>query len=244
VRRTRLAGLGEDGPRWKPALFPAPLADVTVRFSPLALASSADDRSMNIWSRSMLHRLCLKVALTALAVLLGFVTPLAAQDYEVDRAHAGISFKIAHLGLSWIQGRFDQFGGEFTIDAANPDKSAFTITINPASIDTNNQKRDDHLRSPDFLNAKQFPAMKFKSTAVRPINGGYSVTGDFTMHGVTKPITLELIGGRTQEMPKGVQRTGFSSEFVLKRADFGIGQVTPMLGDKIYVTASFEGTRK
>ncbi len=63
----------------------------------------------------------------------------------------------------------------------NPDKSAFTITINPASIDTNNQKRDEHLRGPDFLNVKQFAAMKFKSTAVRPINGGYSVTGDFTM---------------------------------------------------------------
>jgi polyisoprenoid-binding protein YceI len=192
----------------------------------------------------MLHRVCLKIALTVLAVLLGLANPLAAQDYSVDPAHAGITFKIAHMGLSWVQGRFDEFRGEFTIDIANPDKSQFTITINPASIDTNNQKRDEHLRSPDFLNAKQFPAMKFRSTSVRPIKGGYSVTGDFLMHGVSKPITFELVGGRTQEMPKGVQRTGFSSEFVLNRSDFGIGQVTPMLGEKIYVTASFEGTRK
>jgi polyisoprenoid-binding protein YceI len=192
----------------------------------------------------MLHRLCLKVALTALAVLLGFVTPLAAQDYEIDRAHSGISFKIAHLGLSWIQGRFDQFEGEFTIDTANPDRSLFTMKINPASIDTNNPKRDEHLRSPDFFNVKQFPAMSFKSTTVRPIKNGYEVTGDFTMHGVTKPITLELIGGRTAEFPKGKMRTGFSSEFVLKRADFGIDKYLPAAGAQIYVSASFEGTQK
>jgi polyisoprenoid-binding protein YceI len=192
----------------------------------------------------MLHRLSLKIALAALAVLLGFAAPSMAQDYAVDGMHAGINFKISHLGLSWIQGRFDEFKGEFTIDATSPEQTSFALKINPASVDTNNQKRDEHLRSPDFLNVKQFPSMSFKSTAVRPIKGGYEVTGEFTMHGVTKPVTLELIGGRTQEMPKGVQRTGFSSEFVLKRADFGIGQVTPMIGEKIYVTVSFEGTRK
>jgi polyisoprenoid-binding protein YceI len=192
----------------------------------------------------MSHRLCLKIALAALAALMGTASPAMAQDYVVDGMHAGISFKIAHMGLSWIQGRFDEFKGQFTIDATTPEKTSFELSINPASIDTNNQKRDEHLRSPDFLNVRQFPAMKFKSTAVRPIKGGYEVTGDFTMHGVTKPVTFELIGGRTQEMPKGVQRIGFSSEFALKRADFGVGQVTPMLGEKIYATVSFEGTRK
>jgi len=192
----------------------------------------------------MSHRFCLRIALAALATLLATVSPVLAEEYAVDPAHSGISFKISHLGLSWIQGRFDEFGGQFTVDTANPEKTSFALSINPASIDTNNQKRDEHLRSPDFLNVRQFPAMKFKSTSVRPINGGYSVTGDFTMHGVTKPVTFELLGGRTQEMPKGVQRTGFSSEFALKRADFGVGQVTPMLGEKIYATVSFEGTRK
>jgi polyisoprenoid-binding protein YceI len=192
----------------------------------------------------MLHRLCLKVALAALAALLGFAAPAIAENYTVDAAHAGINFKIAHLGLSWIQGRFDEFSGNFTIDATTPEKSSFAIEINPASIDTNNQKRDEHLRSPDFLNVKQFPAMNFKSTAVRPVKGGYEVIGDFTMHGVTKSINLELVGGRTDEFPPGVTRTGFSAEFVLKRSDFGIGKATPAIGDKIYVAVSFEGTRK
>ncbi len=192
----------------------------------------------------MFRRVCVTMAGLALAAALGLASPVVADEYTVDPQHAGINFKISHLGLSWVQGRFDEFGGAFTIDSANPEKSSFTININPASIDTNNQKRDDHLRSGDFLNVKQFPAMNFKSTAVRPIKGGYEVTGDFTMHGVTKSITLELVGGHTAEFPPGVHRTGYSSEFVLRRADFGVGAVTPALGDKIYVAVSFEGTRK
>lgn len=192
----------------------------------------------------MFRRVCVTMAGLALAAALGLASPLVADEYAVDAQHAGINFKISHIGLSWVQGRFDEFGGAFTIDSANPEKSSFTITINPASIDTNNQKRDDHLRSGDFLNVKQFPAMNFKSTAVRPIKGGYEVTGDFTMHGVTKSITMELVGGHTAEFPPGVHRTGYSSEFVLRRADFGVGAVTPALGDKIYVAVSFEGTRK
>ena len=192
----------------------------------------------------MFHRLCLKIALATLAAFLGSVLPAMAEEYTVDAQHAGINFKIAHLGLSWIQGRFDEFGGHFTIDSSTPDKSSFTLSINPASIDTNNHKRDEHLRSPDFLNVKQFPAMKFQSTAVRPTKGGYEVTGDFTLHGVTRPITLELVGGRTREFPKGVARTGFSSEFSLRRADFGIDKALPDIGEKVYVAVSFEGRRK
>jgi polyisoprenoid-binding protein YceI len=192
----------------------------------------------------MFRRVCVTMAGLALVAALGLVSPVAADEYAVDGMHAGVNFKISHLGLSWVQGRFDQFGGEFTIDTVNPEKSSFTLNINPASIDTNNQKRDEHLRSGDFLNVKQFPAMKFKSTAVRPVKGGYEVTGDFTMHGVTKPVTLELVGGHTAEFPKGVTRVGFSAEFTLRRADFGIGPVTPTLGEKIYAAVSFEGTRK
>ncbi|HET6326542.1 MAG TPA: YceI family protein [Planctomycetaceae bacterium] len=192
----------------------------------------------------MLHRVCPKIALAALATLLGFASPGLADDYSVDAMHSGVNFKISHLGLSWIQGRFDEFGGRFTIDSSNPEKSSFELTINPASIDTNNQKRDEHLRSPDFLNARQFPSMSFKSTAVHPVKNGFEVTGDFTMHGVTKPMTLELVGGRTAEFPKGMNRTGYSAEFALKRADFGIDKGLPDIGAQVYVAVSFEGVRK
>src|SRR2546423_462462 len=100
--------------------------------------------------------------------LVAFVlaTPaLSADDYTIDTAHSGVSFKISHLGLSWIQGRFNEFAGTFTLDEqdATGAKTAFSLTIKADSIDTNNPKRDSHLRSQDFLNAKQFPGITFKS---------------------------------------------------------------------------------
>jgi len=168
----------------------------------------------------------------------------AAESYTVDGMHAGVNFKISHLGLSWVYGRFDEFSGAFTVDPEDAASCAFELTINADSVDTNSKKRDDHLRSPDFFNSKQFPAITFKSTSVKPTKGGYEVTGDFTMHGVTKPLTFTLIGGRHAEFPKGVQRTGFATEFVIKRSDFGIEKFSEAVGDKVFVAISFEGTKK
>jgi polyisoprenoid-binding protein YceI len=178
--------------------------------------------------------------------LLGAAMPLqAADEYAVDTMHAGIQFKISHIGLSWIYGRFNDFSGTFAID---PDlaQCAFGLTIKAESVDTANAKRDQHLRSPDFFNVKQFPTITFESTAVKPIKDGYEVTGNLTMHGVTRAITFPLVGGRKAEFPKGVQRTGFSTVLVLKRADFGVGleQFAKALGDEVHVAISFEGTKK
>jgi polyisoprenoid-binding protein YceI len=94
----------------------------------------------------------------AFAAVLLLVPALAADEYAVDTAHASVTFKISHLGLSWIHGRFDDFSGGFTINDI-PEKCSFGLTIKTDSIDTNNKQRDDHLRSPDFFNAKQFPAI-------------------------------------------------------------------------------------
>lgn len=172
-----------------------------------------------------------------------------ADEYAVDPMHSGVNFKISHLGLSWIHGRFNSYSGSFTLDAADPGKSdpgksSFTLTIKTESIDTNNAKRDEHLRAPDFFNAKQYPTITFKSTAVKPAKEGYEVTGDLTLHGVTKPVTFTLVGGRKAEFPQGVQRTGFSMEFVLKRSEFGMTKFGDMLGDDVHVAVSFEGTKK
>lgn len=168
----------------------------------------------------------------------------SADDYAVDPAHSGVNFKISHLNLAWIHGRFNDFAGTFTIDPDDPAKSSFAMTIKPESVDTNNQKRDDQLRSPDFFNVKQFPVLSFKSTAVKAIKDGYEVSGDFTLHGVTKPITLTLVGGRHVEFPKGVQRTGFSTDLTIKRSDFGMDKFTQALGDDVQIAVSFEGAKK
>jgi polyisoprenoid-binding protein YceI len=182
-------------------------------------------------------------AVLAFAACLATTAPLRADEYAVDTMHAGVNFKISHLGLSWIHGRFNEFSGTFTIDP-DPAKCSFNLTIKTESIDTANSKRDEHLRSPDFFNVKQFPMITFKSTTVKPIKDGYEVTGDLTMHGQTKQVTLALQGGRTAEFPKGVQRTGFSTEVVLKRSEFGIDKGLEALGDDVHTAISFEGTKK
>ncbi len=176
---------------------------------------------------------------------LGAAAPAqAADDYAIDTMHASVNFKISHLGLSWVHGRFNDFSGNFTIDPDDASKCSFDLTIKAESIDTNNPKRDTHLRSPDFFNIKQFPEITFKSTGAKAIKDGYEVTGDLTMHGETKSVTFTLAGGRKAEFPKGVARTGYSTDLILKRSDFGIVKFAEALGDKVYIAVSFEGTKK
>jgi polyisoprenoid-binding protein YceI len=191
-----------------------------------------------------MHKQFLQMALAGV-LSFGLGTVVKADDYTIDAVHSGVSFQISHVGLAYIHGRFDDFSGNFTIDTSDPSKSAFSLSIKSESVDTNNSKRDDHLRSPDFFNVKQFPTISFTSTSVKPIDGGYEVTGDLTIHGATKPVTFSLKGGGSAEFPKGVSRTGFStSQIVVKRSDFGVGKPMPVLGDEVYVSISFEGTKK
>jgi polyisoprenoid-binding protein YceI len=179
----------------------------------------------------------------AASAVLGLGMVAAGDDYTIDSAHSGVTFKISHSELNWIYGRFNQFSGEFAVDSSDPSKSSFTMTIKPDSIDTNSAKRDGHLRSPDFFDTKRYPGMKFSSTSVKPIDGGLEVTGDFTLHGETKPVTFNLMGGKTIAA-KGGQRTGYTAEFKLKRSDFGISKFAPMLGDDVWISVSFQGVKK
>lgn len=161
-----------------------------------------------------------------------------AQQYVIDPAHTAITFQVAHAGISWTHGRFNAVQGAFSVNGAN---SQFATTIDAASIDTGNQQRDDHLRSPDFFNVKQFPTLAFQSTKVEPVQGGLSVSGELTLHGVKKPITFLLKGGKTAEFPPGVQRIGYSTSFRLKRSEFGMTNMLEAVGDDVYVNISFEG---
>ncbi len=170
----------------------------------------------------------------------------AAETYSIDPTHSGVTFKISHIGLSWIHGRFNNYAGTFSIDPDDAGKCSFEMKINTESIDTNNNMRDNHLRSPDFFNVKQFPAISFESTGVKAVKDGYEVTGNLTLHGVAKPVTFALVGGKKAEFPKGVQRTGYSTELILKRSDFGVGkaQFANALGEDVHIEISFEGVQK
>ncbi len=182
----------------------------------------------------------------AVALLLAgsFPSLSRAQIYELDAMHTSVNFRVSHLGLSWTFGRFNDVSGAFRIDPADAGKCAFQVAIKTESIDTGNTKRDDHLRSPDFFNVKQFPLLSFKSTAVEAVKEGYAVTGDLTMHGATKAVKFVLVGGRKAEFPKGIRRTGYTTELVLKRSEFEMDKMKEAIGDDVHITISFEGIEK
>lgn len=186
-------------------------------------------------------------SLTALAlgaVLCAASVPAVAADvYAYDAVHSSVSFKARHLDVSWIHGRFNEVEGKFSLDRQAPSKSTFELTIKADSVDTANAKRDEHLRQPDYFDTKQFPTINFKSTSVKAIDGGYEVTGDFTMHGKTKKITFVMKGGKEHDF-KGVKRVGFSTELSLKRSDFGFDQnaIGP-IGDEALIIIDCEGVR-
>jgi polyisoprenoid-binding protein YceI len=183
--------------------------------------------------------------LVALSIVsLAVAAIVRADNYDIDPMHTSVTFKISHLGLSWVHGRFNEVSGSFTIDPADAAKSSFALNIKPESIDTGIPKRDEHLKSGDFLNVKQNPQLNFKSTAVKAIQDGYEVTGDLTLHGVTKSVTFPLLGGRKAEFPKGVQRTGYSTELIVKRKDFGMDKMLEAIGDEVRIAISFEGVKK
>ncbi len=180
----------------------------------------------------------------ATVLVIGGAAARAGDTYTVDPVHSSISFMISHAGISNIHGRFNKFSGKITIDTADPDKSSFALSIPIDSIDTNNVKRDEHLRAPDYFNAKQFPTMSFQSTKVEAIDGGYEVTGDLTLHGVTKTISITFKGGhKVVEFPKGVKRIGLVSTFSIRRSDFGVNAEPTGLGDEIPISLGIEAAR-
>jgi polyisoprenoid-binding protein YceI len=181
-----------------------------------------------------------------IASLLSVVPPVAsaADEYAYDGVHSSVSFKARHIDISWIHGRFNQVEGKFILDRQDPTKSSFHLTIHVDSVDTANAARDEHLRQPDYFDTKQFPTIQFQSTRVRPMEGGYEVTGDFTMHGTTRSITFPLLGGREVEW-NNTKRVGFSTELSLKRSDFNFDKSQiGLIGDEAIIMIDCEGMRK
>lgn len=161
----------------------------------------------------------------AMATSIFASTGAQAADYVIDTkgAHASVQFKIKHLGYSWLTGRFNTFDGKFSYDPKTPEKSSINVNIDTASIDSNHAKRDKHLRSKDFLDVAKFPTSSFKSTKfVFKSETEATVTGDFTLHGVTKSITFPVTKIGEGKDPWGGYRVGFEGKTTLKLADYGI----------------------
>lgn len=171
--------------------------------------------------------------------------------YSIDNSHSDVNFSVRHMVFAKVRGHFTKWTAELAYDAADPSRSSVSVSIDTGSIDTREPQRDGHLKSPDFLDAEKFPKITFKSTKVeRKGDKKYALVGDLTIHGVTKPVTLdveELGGGKD---PWGNQRLGFSAKARIDRGEFGLkwNQVLEaggvLVGEHIDVEADVEVVAK
>jgi polyisoprenoid-binding protein YceI len=198
----------------------------------------------------MMHR----TAAVAAFVTLTWLAPVAsraADTYEIDPAHTSVQFSVRHLMISNVRGEFTKLTGKAVGDADKPTAATVEATIEAVSIDTRNEKRDEHLRSPDFLDVAKFPTITFKSTKVEKAGDGWKLTGDLTLHGVTKSVVLDVtnVTAPTKD-PWGNTRIGASATTKINRQDFGItfnkvldgGGV--MVGDELAITIDVEVMKK
>ena len=166
----------------------------------------------------------------------------ATENYKVDPVHTTAIFRIKHLGVTYFYGRFNETTGSFTLNIEDPSEMSFDVQIKTESVDTNSVNRNNHLKSPDFFNAKQFPTISFKSKSAQSSGENmYTVSGDLTLHGVTKPISvqMEFVG----QGDKG-RRAGFDVTFTIKRSDFGMNFMQGKLGDEVRIMVGLEGVRQ
>jgi polyisoprenoid-binding protein YceI len=195
----------------------------------------------------MRPQLPLTLAFALLLPSLAFAAPTV---YAIDKNHTVVGFKIRHW-VSNVEGRFNDFDGTISYDPQNPAASSVEFAVKAASIDTNHERRDTHLRSADFFDAEKFPELTFKSTKVVPKDADtLEVTGALTIHGVTKPVTVpvEILG--FQDLAEGNQKAGFETSFTVNRKDYGIvwdrvlDTGGTMLGDQVKITLAIEADKQ
>jgi polyisoprenoid-binding protein YceI len=192
----------------------------------------------------------MKTRLTAFAAVLALASPvLAADTYQLDKSHTTVGFQVRHI-FTMLGGKFQDFSGTIRVDRAKPESSSVEFTIQAASVFTNDQKRDDHLRTPDFFDVATHPTITFQSTSVKPGAGNvYEVTGNLTLRGVTKQVTLPVTFLGEGKDPWGNEKMGFETSTTLDRKDFGINwnkaldQGGVLVGDEVKVQISVEANK-
>jgi polyisoprenoid-binding protein YceI len=143
--------------------------------------------------------------------------------WKIDSAHSEVTFSVRHMMISTVRGRFNTVNGTVDFDETTPGNSSVQVEIDASSIDTREKQRDDHLRSPDFLNVATYPTITFVSKRVEPIDENHGkITGDLTIHGVTKEVVLETEYAGQAKSPWGTTSAGFSAKTKINRKDFGL----------------------
>ena len=182
----------------------------------------------------------------ALILSASFLNPAsAAETYKLDPDHTSIIFRLKHLGVAYVYGRFGGPTGSFVFDESSPANSSIEIQVNAKNVDTAVAKRDNHLKSPDFFDAGEHPLIKFKSTSVKKSGpDSYEVSGNLTLLGKTRPVTVKARQTGNGKDPWGNFRQGFETSFSIKRSDFGMDFMMGVAGDDVLLTVSVEGIRQ
>lgn len=187
------------------------------------------------------------IAFLAFCVLtFGAAAHANVETYDLDKPHTQIIFSVEHLGFSRSYGKFLDYTGNFVFDRGNPAASSTEVSIKTASLDMGDEKWDEHLLGPDFFDAAQFPEMTFKSTKIE-VTGDKTakITGDLTLHGVTKPVTLDATFNKAEKHAFSNKFVaGFSAHTTINRSDFGINYGLPMVGDAVDIIIEVEGNRR
>lgn len=175
-----------------------------------------------------------------LALLTTFTGLATAANYAVDGSHTFALFKVAHLGVGDTYGQFRKIEGQFDLEAGK-----FEFTIRTASLDSNDEKRDEHLKGPDFFNIKQFPVITFKSSAVKPAGkDSYEVKGNLMIHGKSQEVTITVRKTGEGKDPWGNYRQGIAADFAIKRSAFGMNYMADLIGDEVKIMFASEGIKK
>jgi len=184
--------------------------------------------------------------LTAFIATLLLAASAAAQDtWKIDPAHSAAQFSVRHLGISTVRGAFTKVSGTAQFDAANPGKSSVQATIDAASVDTRVEMRDKDLRSANYFDVAKYPTITFQSKKVEAVaQGKLKVTGDLTIHGVTKEVVLDVDGpSDAMKDPWGNMRRGASATTKINRRDFGVNGAPGLVGDDIAIALDIEMTQ-
>jgi len=183
-------------------------------------------------------------------ILVAFAVPGLAATWQIDPAHTNVSFSVRHMMISNVRGEFTKVSGTVEGDEKTPTQAVITATIDAASIDTREAKRDGHLKSPDFLDVAKYPTITFKSKKIEPAGAGqFKVTGDLTLHGVTRDVVLDVSDlAAPIKDPMGKTRAGARATTKIDRKDFGINWSKAMdgggllVGDDVSINIDVEAT--
>ena len=194
----------------------------------------------------MFRTLFVSAALLAATPLVVAAPAVSAATYDIDNSHTSVLFKVSHLGIAPFYGRFNKVSGSFDYDAASPGASKLNVEIDVNSVFSADKKRDDHLKAPDFFNAKQFPTITLKSTRVAAGKraGTLTITADLTLRGVTKSVTFDVAKTGEGKDPWGGERVGFEGELTIDRLDYGVSYMPEGLGKNVTIIIAVEGVKK